>query len=327
MENQNNTASLVISNDSSSHLIYVDKNTDLGGFYQQIILQFPKQNNIKLFYYEGYSHNKLYVSNEQEYVTANKKCIEYFYLCSDKSNIEDNDKIDYLKYHSVIAFSPIKKLNKEKNNEERKEMQVINNIPVKHSNSTNNINNNMNNNMNNMNNSMKNDMNNNMNNNYGLPNADINIPSSQSMGNINMNNPQQQQQQQSQKPRQEQDELEGNIPRSEETIYDTHDKFAPDADIRTIEFEASTGLKVVINVDTKITTIKDLIKRYIKKIGINESLIGNGILFLMHGKKLDHNSQNLVATFPNNPKINVLDQNYVIGGYLNIKLYNNIIFN
>ena len=175
MENQNNTASLVISNDSSSHLIYVDKNTDLGGFYQQIILQFPKQNNIKLFYYEGYSHNKLYVSNEQEYVTANKKCIEYFYLCSDKSNIEDNDKIDYLKYHSVIAFSPIKKLNKEKNNEERKEMQVINNIPVKHSNSTNNINNNMNNNM---------MMNNNINHNNMFNNNNLNMM----INNFNMNN-------------------------------------------------------------------------------------------------------------------------------------------
>ena len=130
-----------------------------------------------------------------------------------------------------------------------------------------------------------------------------------------MNNPQQQQQQQqSHQPQQEQDELEGNIPRSEETIYVTNKHFSVDADVRTIPFEASTGLKVVINVDGKTTTIKDLIKIYIEKIGINESLIGNGILFLMNGKKIDHNSQNLVETYANTAKITVLDQNYVIGG-------------
>ena len=131
MIGQNNTSLLVISDDNSSRLIEINKDTNLIDFYQKILSQFPNLNNMKLFYYEGYSHNKLYISNESEYVTANKKCIEYFYLCSDSSNLDNNDKIDYLKYHSVIVFSPIKILNKEENKEKRKEMQIKNDdIPI-----------------------------------------------------------------------------------------------------------------------------------------------------------------------------------------------------
>ena len=37
--------------------------------------------------------------------------------------------------------------------------------------------------------------------------------------------------------------------RSEETVYDTNNNFAVDADVRVIVFEASTCLKVVMNVD------------------------------------------------------------------------------
>ena len=58
----NGNASLVISNDNSSQLIQINENTNIGDFYQKIILKFPNINSVKLFYYEGYSHNKLYVS-------------------------------------------------------------------------------------------------------------------------------------------------------------------------------------------------------------------------------------------------------------------------
>jgi hypothetical protein len=163
---------------------------------------------------------------------------------------------------------------------------------------------------------MNNNMSNNMNNNFGFSNNNVNInPNCQSTGYVNMNNLQQQQPQQQpmQQPQQQGDEPQGYIRRSEETVYDTSKNFAVDADVRVIVFEASTGLKVVMNVDGKTTTIKDLIKRYINKIGISETLIGNGILFLMNGKKMDHNSENLVSTFPNTPKITVFDQNNVIG--------------
>ena len=185
MENSNHTSLIVISNDNSSHLININKDTKIGEFYQQIILQFPNLNNMKLFYYEGYSHNKLYVSNEQEYITANKKCIEYFYLCSD----EENDKIDYLKYHSVIIFSPIKLLNKQENNEKRKSMQMDNssltlNKAKTFNNNVNNINSQFNN-MSGCNNVMNNNMmgNNIMMNNFNFPMNNI-----QNMGMNNMNN-------------------------------------------------------------------------------------------------------------------------------------------
>ena len=191
MLNVNNNSSLiVISKDNSSSLIQLDKNTNLGDFYQKIFANFPNINNIKLFYYEGYSHNKLYVSNEQEYVTANKKCIEYFYLCPDNSN-EENDNIDYLKYHSVIVFSPIKLLNKKENNEKRKEMQISNvNIPVQHRNSAIFSNNNMTLNNNNMifnNNMMNNKMmnNNNMNFNNNIMNNNM-MNNNMMIGNNNM---------------------------------------------------------------------------------------------------------------------------------------------
>ena len=202
MIGQNNTSLLVISDDNSSRLIEINKDTNLIDFYQKILSQFPNLNNMKLFYYEGYSHNKLYISNESEYVTANKKCIEYFYLCSDSSNLDNNDKIDYLKYHSVIVFSPIKILNKEENKEKRKEMQIKNeDIPIKHSisnkaivNNNNNFNmpnlNMMNNNMNfnmNFNNSMM--MNNNLNmmiNNFNMMNVNNNNFPMNNINNMNM---------------------------------------------------------------------------------------------------------------------------------------------
>ena len=185
MENSNHTSLIVISNDNSSHLININKDTKIGEFYQQIILQFPNLNNMKLFYYEGYSHNKLYVSNEQEYITANKKCIEYFYLCSD----EENDKIDYLKYHSVIIFSPIKLLNKQENNEKRKSMQMDNssltlNKAKTFNNSINNTNSQFNN-MSGCNNVMNNNM---MGNNIMMNNFNFPMNNMQNMGMNNMNN-------------------------------------------------------------------------------------------------------------------------------------------
>ena len=124
MQNIDEAAYVVISNDQTSKKIKIDKNTNLGTFYQLIINVFPPSDdcNMKLFYYEGYSHEKNYISDEKDYVTANKKGIEYFYLCSNESN--NGEYIDYLKYYSVIIFSPIKRLNSEYQNEQRKQMKL-----------------------------------------------------------------------------------------------------------------------------------------------------------------------------------------------------------
>ena len=143
MENNNEASSIIVSNDETSKKIKIDKNTKLEDFYQRIINVFPPSDNynMNLFYYEAYSHEKFFISNEKEYVTANKKGIEYFYFCSNSYNNNDNGEfIDYLKYYSVIIFAPIKILNREFQNVQRKKMQM-NTVKIQ-----NNINNNSNNN-------------------------------------------------------------------------------------------------------------------------------------------------------------------------------------
>ena len=142
----NEASSIVVSNDETSKRIKIDKNTKLEDFYQLIINAFPPSDNynMNLFYYEGYSHEKSYVSTEKDYVKANKKGIEYFYFCPNNSN--NNENYDYIKYYSVIIFSPIKILNQEYQNEERKKMQ-LSNIQIKSN--INNPNNNVSNNINN----------------------------------------------------------------------------------------------------------------------------------------------------------------------------------
>ena len=53
---------------------------------------------------------------------------------------------------------------------------------------------------------------------------------------------------------------------------------------------------------------------YIQKTCIDESFVGNGILFLMNCKKLDHNSKEKIKDiYPKNGKIIVFDQNNYIG--------------
>ena len=192
----NEASSVVVSNDETSKKIKIDKNTKLEDFYQLIINVFPPSDNynMRLFYYEGYFHEKFYVSTENEYVIANKKGIEYFYFCSNNSN--DNDNYDYIKYYSVIIFSPIKTLNKEYQNEERKKMQ-LNTIQINKNN--NNLNNDTIININNqkinpmMNNPMKmNPMMNNpimMNNKMSNPMMMNNMMNNPMMMNNMMNNP------------------------------------------------------------------------------------------------------------------------------------------
>ena len=124
-------SSIVVSNDTISKIIRINKNTKMENFYQQRINKFPPSDNydFRLFYYEGYSHKKQYVTKEEEYVIANKKGIEYFYFCSNNdANININDidlDMDYLKYYSVIIFSPIILLNNEYQNNQRKKMQMM----------------------------------------------------------------------------------------------------------------------------------------------------------------------------------------------------------
>ena len=167
--NDSSCSNIVVSNDNISKIIKIGKNTNIGDFYQQIFNQFPNSDDLELkfFYFEGYSKEKHYIINQKDYVIANRKGIEYFYFCSNDNLLnENNDFYDFLKYYSVVIFSPLKKLNNEYQKKERKKMQLLKN------NNNNEINNN---------NNLIND-NNNLMNNFMMSNNIIG-------GNIAMNNP------------------------------------------------------------------------------------------------------------------------------------------
>ena len=116
-------SSIIVSNDLTSKKISINKNTNLSSFYSELLSKFPNLKNMTLFYFEGYMKEKFIISNEREYIIANKKGIEYFYLCGNKKT---SDTIDYLKYYSVIFFSPLKTLNQEFQINDRKKMQLKN---------------------------------------------------------------------------------------------------------------------------------------------------------------------------------------------------------
>ena len=124
MDNNNiEASSVVVSNDETSKIIKIGKNTSILDFYQEIINKFNISGdiNMKFFYYEGYYYKKkYYVITEPDFVIANQKGIEYLYFCSDNTS----DITDYIRYYSVIIFSPMKKLNLQYQNEERKKMQL-----------------------------------------------------------------------------------------------------------------------------------------------------------------------------------------------------------
>ena len=95
---------IVVSNDKLSKEIKISKNTRFEDFKRKIINKFnlPDDFNIKLFYFEAYSHDLFFISKDEEYVTANRKSIEYFYLCSPNEDYSsNNDNIKYYNYHSI----------------------------------------------------------------------------------------------------------------------------------------------------------------------------------------------------------------------------------
>ena len=85
-------------------------------------------------------------------------------------------------------------------------------------------------------------------------------------------------------------------------------------DMINIAFDASTGVKTIVTVK-KSTPLKEILKKYMDKIGLPHNLIGTEIFFLFNGSKVDVNSeatpkelkyQNMVA-------FTVFDQGNVIG--------------
>ena len=191
---QDINSSIIVSNDSTSKKIRINKNTNFADFYSKILSHFPFLNNLELFYFEGYMKEKFTIKNEEEYIIANKKGIEYFYLSENKKS---SDLLDYLKYYSVILFSPVKLLNKEFQINDRKKMQMqrletINEIDENNSSGGNNNMNNVNNinNINNINNFNQMNIlnNNNIVNNFNCNNANNSFQGFPDYNNINVNN-------------------------------------------------------------------------------------------------------------------------------------------
>ena len=162
----------------------------------------------------------------------------------------------------------------------------------------NNGNNNGMNNINNMPNSMNN-LNNNMSNSFNIQNNNNNM--SYSSGNVISNNRNQNQQPQ---------EL---IPRGDKVIRDTSMNINSNGQkMINVTFDASTGLRVIIAI-SKNTTVKQLVEKYIERIGIGKNHIGKDIIFLFNGGKMDPFSEDNLQNFPDLAIITVFDQNNVIG--------------
>ena len=185
IEEENEVSYVIVSDDHFSKKIKLYKNTNFSDFYQNVLNLFPRAFNYfkKLFYYEAYSHNKSEITNDEQFIVANKKCIEFFYFCPNYSNYclqnDDEDNANYLKYHSVILFSPIEIVNTEDQKKVKKKMKINENNQINNNQMNNNqLNNNQNISMNNMN---MNPMMNNSNN-YNMMGMNY------QMNNLNLNN-------------------------------------------------------------------------------------------------------------------------------------------
>ena len=102
------------------------------------------------------------------------------------------------------------------------------------------------------------------------------------------------------------------IPRSDQTLY-VNKSEASLPNKMNIAFKASSGLKVIINVDKNVT-ISDMFKQYMDRIGLSYKYLGNEIQFLHDGTRIDPFSNDPVySKFKNNQSIVVYDQGSIVG--------------
>ena len=92
-------------------------------------------------------------------------------------------------------------------------------------------------------------------------------------------------------------------------------------DTINVKFDASTGVKKIIRADKNTTTLKQLLRMYMDKIGLPYNLIGQQVVFLYCGEKIDVESDKTLEEYHirNMSSITVFDQGNVIGA-LNIKI-------
>ena len=116
---------------------------------------------------------------------------------------------------------------------------------------------------------------------------------------------------QPQNPNQKDPNDKGVLPRGNITNGDT---LAKGEDMCNITFDASTGVKTIINAK-KDEPFKEIFKKYMNKIGLPESYIGTQIVFLFNGKKLEGNSEETPKKLKlqNMASVTVFDVGNVIG--------------
>ena len=104
------------------------------------------------------------------------------------------------------------------------------------------------------------------------------------------------------------------LPRDNTILYSNKSQFN-NPNMFNITFRASTGYTVVMTVAPNIT-LNQMFKQYLDKVGVNYNHLGNGILFLFNGLRLDPFSNKIVsAVFKNYANITVFDQAGVIGAF------------
>ena len=131
----------------------------------------------------------------------------------------------------------------------------------------------------------------------------VNNPMSYSTGNIIPNN------------NNDEDKDKGVLPRKGNTEDDI--ALPITGDTINVKFDTSTGVKKIVRADSKKTTLKQLLKMYMNKIGLPESLIGEQVVFLFCGERVDVNSDKPLCehNIRNMSAITVFDQGNVIGAY------------
>ena len=115
-------------------------------------------------------------------------------------------------------------------------------------------------------------------------------------------------------PNQNEEQKNGVLPRGNYVNGDIN--VTQGEDMINVTFDASTGVKTIVCVK-RTTPFKEILKEYVKKIGLPENIIGSeaGIQFLFNGKRLDPNSEDtpLSLKLKNMTTVSVFDVGNVIG--------------
>ena len=115
-----------------------------------------------------------------------------------------------------------------------------------------------------------------------------------------------------QNPNQNEEQKNGILPRGNYVNGDIN--ATQGEDMINVTFDASTGVKTIVCVK-RTAPFKEILKAYVKKIGLPENLIGTQIQFLFNGKKLEPDSEDtpISLKLKNMTSVTVFDVGNVLG--------------